>query len=135
MINADDVFNPKDFESIRLHVYFKNSTTGTEIRDPKKVTLTEIGDKYLVFDMPSKSCNAKHNVAVDIHQFDQRTKKETEILKVTGKVFSMEDADDGRCRVTVECVQFDEESWIRLMKIYSSRQSEIENFFKAVKGY
>lgn len=134
-INAEDVFNPKDFESIKLIVYFANTTTGTAIKDPGKISLTEIGEKHLTLDLPSKSCNAKHNVTVDIKRFDKQQKKEIEIVKATGKVHSFQDVGDDRARVVIECVQFDEKSWADLLAFYSNRQQEIEAFFKAVKGY
>lgn len=136
MIKAEDVFNPKDFESIRLLVYFQNTTTGTKVDDPSKCSLTEIGDKTLVLDLPARSCAKQHNVMVDIYKADKSAaSKSVELLKVTGKVFTTDETDDDRARVTVECMQFDEESWIKLTELFSSRQTEIENFFKAVRGY
>src|SRR5690242_12428957 len=82
--DAAEVFKPDDFKSIRLMVEFKNITTGTEVKKNKRASLVEIGNKVLVFELPKNSCNVKHNVMVTISRVE--TKKEVEVLSVTGKV-------------------------------------------------
>ncbi|MBI3544459.1 MAG: hypothetical protein HY075_14400 [Deltaproteobacteria bacterium] len=142
MIKADEVFNANDFESIRLHIYFSNTTTRTEIRDPKKNELVEIGDKWLVFELPSKCCAKQHSVLIEITRSSKKSErgpkdkpdKEIDLLSVTGKVHHVQDLGEDRWRVTIECVQFDETEWTSLLNMYSSRQAEIEQFFAAVKG-
>ncbi len=134
MIKADEVFNASDFESIRLVVHFQNITTRTEVKDKKSAQLIEIGDKWLTLELPSKSCNDRHNVMVDVKRAGKGKQKDVDILSVTGKVFSVEDLGDNRMQVVVECVQFEERRWNDLLSLYANRQAEIQKFFAAVKG-
>ena len=144
MTDAADVYNPKDFESIRLTVHFQNLTTRTEVKDKSKASLVEIGDKTLVFELPARSCNEKHNVMVKISRTEKikdgadkskKAPKEQELLNVTGKVRSLEEVDEETVRIEVECMQFDEKGWNALLALYASRQAEIEKFLAAARGY
>lgn len=143
MTDAADVFNTKDFESIRLVVHFQNVTTRTEVKGGEKTGLLEIGNKMLVIELPAKSCNVKHNVMLKICQVERgkekdpkkKPKKEKELLSVTGKVWDIEELDDESVRVAVECVQYDEKSWNDLLNLFSNRQAEIEKFLAAARGY
>lgn len=135
MVEAEDVFNPKDFESLKLIIAFKNLTTRTEVRDKSKCNLQEVGERTLIFEVPAKSCNTNHNVLVEIKKIDTKTKKEKELLSVTGKILEIEDVGDDCLRVSVDCMQYDEKSWKELIGFYSSRQAEIEKFFASVRGY
>lgn len=144
MTDAVDVYNPKDFESIRLTVHFQNLTTRTEVKDKSKVSLVEIGDRTLVFEVPARSCNEKHNVMVNISRAEKvkegtdkakKTQKEQELLNVTGKVRSLDAVDEETVRIEVECLQFDEKGWNALLALYANRQAEIEKFLTATRGY
>lgn len=129
-INAEDVFRAEDFESIRLIVYFKDFTTNTIVRDLTKTSIQEVGNKSLVLELPEKSCNTKHNVAIKICN-----SKEEELLAITGKVTEVENVGDGFIRVSVDCIQYDEQSWTRFTSLFSDRQSEIDGFLAAARGY
>ena len=144
-IDASNVFKASDFQSIRLKVYFKNNTTHTEANSDH-CTLEEIGDKILVFGIPAKSCNSKHNVMCSIRKIEPGSKNETEIFSFTGKVKEIENSEDNKTigsnddeieimRVTIECFQYDEESWRNLEKIFGARQDEINEFLKAARGF
>lgn len=142
MTDASEVFDPKDFESIRLIVHFQNVTTRMEVKETDKASLVEIGEKMLVLELPAKSCNVKHSVMVQICQVDKNAKpdkknkrKERELLSVTGKVFDLEEVDEEFSRVTIECLQFDEKSWNELLNMYANRQAQIEKFFAAARGF
>lgn len=134
MIDAADVFKASDFSSLKLHVALSNNTTHTEVKDKSKLSLLEIGEKSLVLEVPLNSCNVKHMLLIEISQPEKGSKKNKPLLVATGKVLEREDLNDGMARITVDCVQFDEKSWKDLINIYSSRQKDIEEFFKAVKG-
>jgi hypothetical protein len=143
-IDAADVFKATDFQSIRLKVYFINNTTHTEANS-EHCTLEEMGDKILTFGIPAKSCNTKHNVMCSIRKIDPGSKHETEIFSFTGKVKAIELLEDVETigieeeveivRVVIECLQYDEESWKALEKIFSTRQDEINEFLKSARGY
>ncbi|MEW6055876.1 MAG: hypothetical protein AB1540_04605 [Bdellovibrionota bacterium] len=135
MVEAEDVFDPKQFQSIRLEIEFKDLTTGTEVRDHGRISLQEISEKTLVLEVPEKSCNARHNVMIKIKQPDKKQKKGAEFFSVTGKVIQLEEAGEASLRVTVEILQFDDKSWNDFQNLFLNRQTEIENFLKAAKGY
>jgi len=134
MIEADEVFNAADFQSIKLSVQFKNLMTGIDVKNSAEISLMEIGDKALVFEIPARSCNVKHNVMFHIGRSDTKSKKSEPMFSATGKVSDLENLDEGRDRVTVDLVQYEERELADLMALFSSRQEEIENFFAAVRG-
>lgn len=136
MIEADDVFNPKDFESIRLVIRFKNFTTTTEVDSSKEIELVEVGDRSVILQLPAKSCSIGHNVEIDISKKIPKSAKTTQIVSVTGKVVRIEDCeDDDDCSlVEITCVQFDEAGWKQFLNLYSARQAEIIAFLNSVRG-
>lgn len=133
-INAEDVFNLADFQSIRLYIEFKNTTTRTETN---KVALVEINDKKLVLDIPPRNCNERHSALIDIYKYDgnEKNKKNHKVLSATGKVIKVEEGDEDNVRVTFECFQYDDKSWSAFLNIFNNRQDQINRFFKNVKGY
>jgi hypothetical protein len=146
MIDASDVFNPRDFESISLKVYFSNLTTRTEVKNTNKTSLVELGDKSLVLELPERSCNEKHNVMVKIVRIEKqkepskkdsgkKNKNEREVLSITGKVRSLEDVGQQALRVEIDCLQYDEKGWQEIVSLFEARQAEIENFLTAVRGF
>jgi hypothetical protein len=134
-IDAKDVFRLEDFQSIQLSVQFQNLTTKTEIREPNSISLVEVLERSLVFEMPATSCNVKHSVLASIKKkLPGRERKFEPLLNFTGKVATVEPQDNQLIRVTIDCVQFDEASWNDLLQLFSTRQKEIEGFFAAAKG-
>ena len=135
-VDADQVFKESDFQSIKLKIRFKNFTTKTEVSEEALdfCELLELGERTLILQLPARCCNLQHAVAVTIFNVQPKTHKETELLGVTGKVTSLEAVDKETSRVSVECVQFDEQSWIAFVKLFSSRQEEIMRFFEQIKG-
>ena len=135
-VNAEDVFNPKDFESIELKIDFKNLTTNTKIEQNKSITLIEIGDKTLTLEVPTKSCNHKHNVMLSIQKVEKKNHKfyTQTLFSTTGKIRNVENLDE-TLKIEVDCIQFEEKEWQDLQQLFAKRQDEITKFFKSVKGY
>lgn len=132
--DAGEVFNAKDFESIQLRISFKNLTTRTETKSTDQVSLIEIGDRTLYLELPERSCNVKHSVMVDISQIEKGLKTLKPLLSVTGKISQVEDVGEHLNQVSIHCLQFDEESWKKLVNIYAARQEEINQFLATVRG-
>lgn len=133
-INAEDVFNPKDFQSISLQITMKNLTTQTEIKDPGVISLVELGDKKITVEFPAKSCNIKHNVFLDIKKKDSQTEYYDDLCSLTGKVVEAEAMEPSELRAVIDVIQVDELSWKKLQEIFTSRQEQITEFLRAVRG-
>lgn len=133
--DESSIFNPEDFHSVKLAVYFKNLTTRTEVKSASTTPLVEIGQKTLVFELPSKSCNTNHSALVEIKKIDHASQKEISVLSVTGKVKEIEELGEGSMKVIMDCIQYDETSWEALLSLYAKRQDEITNFLKSIRGY
>lgn len=132
--SQDGFINPNDFESIRVYVKFKNLTTNTEVLEPTRSALVESGPELLVLDLPKASCNAKHNVMVEVYYKESAKANAKLAFSATGKVRSIQKEEDERLRTEIDLIQFDEEGWKRFMKIFEQRQEDILNFFQQVKG-
>ncbi len=133
MIEAGDVFNPKDFQSVKLRISFENLTTKWKPPIDENLGILEIGDKQLVFELPLKSCSNGHSGFIKIESYNYETKKFQELFTSTGKIVDAESTDD-TIRVTFDLVQFDEKSWNDFTTTFAKRQEEIMRFFQMVKG-
>jgi hypothetical protein len=141
MPTDDKILNPADFKSIKLRVSFQNTSSGSRALDPSLCSLVEIGEKFLVVELPYASCNKNHNVILKISVAEDGVNSR-EILSVTGKVIQMKELKSGSgedekktLRVGIECIQFDELSWQELTQLYANRQEAITKFLKAARGY
>jgi hypothetical protein len=145
-MNAADVYDAQDFQSIKLSLNFENLTTRTAISDKSSVLLVEVGEKSLTLQVPFKSCSPRHSIMLRIERpvtkrvgpqavNSDKRKREFELLfDATAKVVSVEESGDGQDKVLLELVQFDVQRWSAFLTIFSVRQDEIEKFFTAVKG-
>ncbi|MBI3543682.1 MAG: hypothetical protein HY075_10460 [Deltaproteobacteria bacterium] len=133
----DELIRAADFVSVRLDVHFQNLLSGSGVVPAEQVTLDELGDKALVLGLPAGSCNVSHGVMIEIARADASARKGAPVLKATGKVRGIEkldEDDDKRVRAHIDLVQYDEESWERLLALFSGRQLEINRFLAAVRG-
>ncbi len=131
-LNAEDVYNPKDFVSLELDIYFKNLSSDTTSN--AGVLLVETGDKEIILQVPPKSCVTKQSVMIDI--FKEKKTKQARIqpvLSFTGKITVSEKMEDDCLRVTVKMVQFEEKEWESFLGLFSKRQDEIDSFFESMK--
>jgi len=134
-IDASEVFNPKDFESVRLSISFTNLTTKTELKNADNILLIDIlsDPRQLGFEMPARQCNIKHNVLFEINKLDQKTGKTSPLVAITGRIIEVEELDADCMKVTVDCVQVDEKSWDDLVNLFAKRQEDINNFLASAR--
>lgn len=131
-VNAEDVYNPKDFVSLELDIFFKNLSS--DITSNAGVLLVETGDKEMILQVPPKSCVAKQSVMVDIFKGKKPKQGRTHpALRFTGKITAVEKMEDDCLRVTVKLVQFEEKEWDIFLGLFSKRQDEINTFFESMK--
>jgi hypothetical protein len=88
-----------------------------------------------VLELPERSCNDQHNVLVVFKRFDKVKKKDKELLSVTGKVLQIQEVGEGKLRVFIECIQYDEKGWQTLLALFNARQEQIQRFLESVRGY
>lgn len=147
-----DLFNPEHFSSVQLTVALTNTTTQTEIRDGKRffngvqslptmrdgnrenfeVFVAEFTEEGFVFETPRNTCAKGHNVLCVITA--TVPSGESCGFEFSGKVKDVVPLDGESDSVDVKMVQYEEKQWLALQELYSQRQNEIEDFFKAVKG-
>jgi hypothetical protein len=160
----NDLIRSQDFRSVSLKISLLNLDTKVEIADGKRlyksaekaagahgkqvVHMTEFleGKPGLVIDAPIDVCGKGHKIRLDITVLN--TEPEVRIV-VEGEVKKVErsdvmdywDAEDikhvqgSQDRVALELTNYSENEWELFKMIFSSRQSEIEDFFKAARGY
>jgi hypothetical protein len=136
------LFDPKDYQSITLHVAVKNITSGIEIVAPEPegdaqnekvgIQLLEFREKgVVVFGFPKNCCAVGHNLSLDLTIKDSSQKLS---VAVTAKVLNVENDKGPFAAVTVQFVQYVQEDWEKFLEIYSVRQKEILVFFNSIKG-
>ncbi len=129
------LIDPKDFESVRVELTVSNTTTRTELRkdaEPQLVQLLE--DTQVVLDLPVRSCSKGHHLSIEF-VIRRPGRKKPSKLECTAKVDGIEHETPDRDRVTVSLFQYEEQEWQDFRASFSDRQSEIEAFFAAIRGY
>lgn len=146
--NSNEVLiDPNDFESIELDVTLTNQTTQTQIRNGKKgfgkkfakwetssenyVTISEFIPDGIVFDSPHRTCATGHFVQLDIKVLNTGDNFE---LSVAGKVTDTQKVSDTRESISLTLQEFEKVEWDRFMDLFGERQTQILDFFQAVKG-
>ena len=122
------LINLDDFKSFEYRLRFENLASQKAL-DPE---ILEVGEKFLVLDVPSKLCAHGHLVKLEIEVLGSRPKL---TFTSTAKVTSSESQPLNRDRIYVTLVQYDKKQWQELCRQFSSRQGEINHFIEAVKGY
>lgn len=132
--NIEDIINPNDFQSISIQFkWLKNITARTEVNSPDSATITSFGEKNLTIDLPSGSGAQGHKLMFEI-SVNEPGVGEKWSFDATAKIDAVESTGDDRQSYELTLIQFEEKSWNRLLNIYHKRQTEILEFFKAVKG-
>lgn len=131
--HSEELIRLSDFSSMHIEVQLQNNTTHMPIRSEPPVVLLELQERGMVLEIPSKSCSQGHNLMVEMRATTPDRAVYT--FTSTARVNELENYPDGTDRVTLALLQFDEDVWESFCKSFSSRQDEIEQFFRAAKGY
>ncbi|HXH29909.1 MAG TPA: hypothetical protein VNJ01_03785 [Bacteriovoracaceae bacterium] len=93
--------------------------------------LDDFFDETLIFISP-KSLKTESEVNLVLH-FDYFNKIET--LDMVGTITVQEDSDNGQSYVTVKLKNKNVEKFESFMKLYKTRQANVNSFLKSVKGF
>ncbi len=129
----EELFSPKNSQSLEVRFKMVNSTAGTSVTDEKKIKLIQLLEKGLMIEAPARSCAVGHNISLDIRCIG------TEPLKIdfhiTGRVESLKSfPDENTDEITLKLLQYPEAPWDALNKVFVDRQKEIIEFLSAAGG-
>jgi hypothetical protein len=141
----DDFIRVEDFNSIRLHLQFKNITTKTELRDgvrfyagekqeagdSQEIALVEFLDGGLVVEVPPRSGAEGHQISITV--LTEGVDPEIKFVG-SGAVEDIAPVESGRERFAILFTEKDDGAWNAILSIYARRQQEIMDFLAAVKG-
>jgi len=131
-IEIDENFlKASDFESITMDITMKNITTNTEIKKNPPVRFIELLEKGLILEVPIRSCAEKHHVMFQIKA--KAPNKNPVQFNTTAMVTEKEPLKDGYEKISISLVQYEDKAWRELNGLFSTRQDEIDKFFKMVK--
>ena len=130
----DVVLAVSDFESLKIKFDISNTTTNTKFRDVETIRLIELLEQGMIIEAPGRSCSNGHSLMLTI-TVNIPLKKPLKFTS-TAKADAIEHLEDtGEDRITLSFVQFDEKGFDDFCALFSSRQSEIELFLAAARGY
>ena len=121
-----------DFESLEARVTFRNRTSKFDIGENEYRIAREFRDKGLVFDVPRKSCALGHSL--DFELTIAGTGKQDKMVGA-GKVVELDAIDSELQSVTIEFFQYSEEDWNALRTLYATKQEEMLELFRTIRGY
>lgn len=122
------LFDPADFNSIELATEFKNLTTDRSVDDHTKVSILELGEKHIVFSLPTWACDNGAHVLVKIYKLEGATEQPVMLLSATGKIVELLNAGDGTIAAKLDLIQFDKKSMVEFLNVFNRRQNEIAEF-------
>ncbi len=125
--------NDSDFQSIELICYIRHAHTGTELRDPSRIKVIELGEKEITLEIPPKTFASGHYLVLGISARGLPPEKTMKPFVTEAKIESVVNLD-GADQLRLSLTQFEPEKWEELKRLFSSRQNEIERFFKNVRG-
>lgn len=134
--NSDDLLNLVDensFASITVSLKIQNATTRTEFRAEPVSELAEINGHELVVTAPERCCASNHNLVLDLEV--KPISGASVRVTTTAKVIGIEPIEGKRERLTLSMMQFHAEAWNQFLSVFEARQTEIEVFLKAARGY
>jgi hypothetical protein len=132
-LNSGDqeLINAADFKGIELSFKVENTTTRTEVKDRAAISMVEFAERTMLLSLPVRSCAKGHHLTVTITT--RNAAKDFE-FSFTAKADEITSADKTTDMVNLTMIQFEEAEWQAFQNLFSNRQNEILEFFKAVKG-
>jgi len=95
------------------------------------VKFLEFIDKGMIIEVPHPSCGKGHTLCLDIQVCGIKNEIHFE---VTARVMEIENLDEGRDRIKVTLLTYDELFWNAFKSVFQNRQQEVTEFFFAAKG-
>jgi hypothetical protein len=123
-------------QSIEFRISASNETSHTQISDGSptspKITLIEFLEQGLALELPKNSCAQGHHLslAIQVTSPPERAMR----FSMTAKVDALTKQPDQTERADLALIQFKEDAWNAFLRLFASRQAEIEDFFNAAKG-
>ena len=97
------------------------------------IRVIEFNESEVGLSLPQRTCAHGHHV--DLEFITVNAKKDVH-FKTTAKIEKLtNNKEDKTDEVWVSLVQYDEAVWQEFRNLFANRQADIEEFFKAVKGY
>jgi hypothetical protein len=124
-------------------VVFMNTTTQTEVVQPNKVKIIEMGDDWMATSAPKASCAQGHNLIFHILSKENFKKLPRSILKTTviqgaisisAQVTDVVTSDSTTNLIRVKFTQFIEKEWKELLSAQIEKQTSVDNLFKNIKS-
>jgi hypothetical protein len=130
--NDNDLFDPKDFESIKILIVFRNLTTDQNLleKDFDKVSIVEFGDRSISVSLPDYLCGMDNHMLFTVYRVE-REQPPHEVFQSTAKIIELQETDQKKIlRAALSLIQFDTKSWEEFQQLFMKRQKEIEAFFE-----
>ena len=117
---------------------FVNITSDTDllrgvspVERKNTVVFVELFGEGMVLEVPAKACGVGNHLGLKIRTVNARDEMS---LEATGKVIKMDPCGDNRMQVRIQFVQFQKLMWEKFLRIFSERQDQIVDLFKALRG-
>ena len=148
-IDSDDapLINPDDFKSMKFNIKLINRVTeaqfqngrmyfgdiqGRNFEEDQKINFNELLEEGMVLEIPWRLCAEGHLLDIKIEPVN--CPPGTQPFEAVLKVDSLEKMEKGRAKITASLHKCIPDDWKNFCSIFTHRQSQIEDFFDAVKG-
>jgi hypothetical protein len=121
------VIESSDFRSLDVAVSLQRYTSPQS--SDYRFELLEIDNQFLTLDAPRTFCLPGHRVFLGLSMHGESH------FTATSKVLTVEPISDGRARVQISLIQYDDKSWRKILTKILSVQENIELQLKNIKGY
>ena len=130
--SENDLLAEKSSHSLEIFVRLENTTAHTEISDERKLHVQQLLEKGLVLDLPEKTCASGHNLALNLWVAGSSPELK---IRFTAKVEKVRNwPADHVDEATLRLLQYPENTWNALHKIFNQRQKQIMEFLTASGG-
>jgi hypothetical protein len=142
----NELFNPRDFESMRILVQVHNCTSETRVGAGSRwfgsvdhstespaleVRLREIPPTALVLDVPARTAAQGHSLEIMVEVSGTPSPMS---FVVKGRAMAPLDVGEGRERLQIELLEPNDEKLVILRRILQRRQEEIDAFISSMRG-
>ena len=133
LAELDALVKASDFVSMQTRIGITNNTAKTELLGDDHVKLIEFSEDTLTLEVPKNVGSQGHNLTLNITVYDGS--QSPLLLVCTGKIEAFEALENKIGKIVVRFIQYDVDAWRKFINTFSSRQDDIETFFRAARGY